>query len=425
MWDETSKVSVFTEMMSCIKNLFVWHYSPDLKPVGTSCPDPEYWEPVFSQGNAGKQALEHCRDSRFPVLVGNELHLLWIAAPHCCGETEKDTLTDIYVLGPVFFSVQAESLIRQAVTKAEIPVRFRRELVSRLRDLPVITQTSFLQFGTMLHCCLSGRRISISDIAVVPVDPGYNALRKDAVSKKGARKNGISSVETDTGESPHGGGAYEALLLNLIEEGNLNYKNILESASFSHGIVGEMASGNSLRQSKNEVITAVTLFSRAAIRGGLSRDLALTISDYYIQSVESAQSIPETFLIMQTMQEDYIRRVHRHRQTKEFSAPVRACLDLIESNVESPLTIRELAEKSGYSGYYISSLFRKETGSGIGDYIRQQKVERAKLLLADTRRPVSDIAASLSFSTPSRFTAVFHKLTGMTPREYREQLTLR
>ena len=230
-------------------------------------------------------------------------------------------------------------------------------------------------------------------------------------------------AETDAAESPHGGGAYEELLLKLIEEGNLNYRKILSSSSFSHGIVGKMASGNSLRQSRNEVITAATLFSRAAIRGGLSRDLALTISDYYIQSVESAQSITETSLIMQTMQEDYIRRVHRHRNHRNLSAPVRACMDLIDTNVESPLTIAEIAEKSGYSGYYISSLFRKETGIGIGDYIRQQKVERAKILLADSRRPVSDIAAALSFSTPSRFTAVFHKLTGMTPREFREQIT--
>lgn len=403
-----SEIDVFTGMMSCIKNFFVWHYDTELHLIDTSCPEPEYWDAVLCHDTVGEQVLRHCRKECMPVLVSSRLHLLWIAVPR----RNKTGLKDIYLLGPIFFSVQAETFIRQTVTRTDIPVRFRKELSARLRDLPVISQTSFLQFGTMLYFCLSGNRISSSDIAVIPAMSEQD-LNNSSFSGDVIYRNHSSE------EMLHGGGAYETLLLQLIEEGNLNFKKVLASASFSHGIVGEMAVGNSLRQAKNEVITAATLFSRAAIRGGLSRDLALTLSDYYIQSVESARSIPETFQIMQTMQEDYIRRVNRCRKGGSFSAPVRTCMDLIDRSIESPLTIAEIAEKTGYSGYYVSSMFRKETGSGISEYIQKKKVERAKLLLKTSDRSVGDIAAALSYSTPSRFSHVFHKVTGMTPREYR------
>ena len=46
-----------------------------------------------------------------------------------------------------------------------------------------------------------------------------------------------------------------------------------------------------LRQRKNIFVVSATLFSRAAIQGGMDINLALTMSDRYIQHCEHLQNI--------------------------------------------------------------------------------------------------------------------------------------
>jgi AraC family transcriptional regulator len=50
------------------------------------------------------------------------------------------------------------------------------------------------------------------------------------------------------------------------------------------------------------------------------------------------------------------------------------------------------------------------------------RVERAKGLLAETDRSITEIAMDLGFSTSAYFTAVFHRETGTTPSDFRRQL---
>jgi AraC-like DNA-binding protein len=54
--------------------------------------------------------------------------------------------------------------------------------------------------------------------------------------------------------------------------------------------------------------------------------------------------------------------------------------------------------------------------------VTQLRVERAKQLLADTARSVTEIAMDLGFSTSAYFTAVFHRETGTTPTDFRRHV---
>ena len=85
------------------------------------------------------------------------------------------------------------------------------------------------------------------------------------------------------------------------------------------------------------------------------------------------------------------------------------------------LSIEFLAGRLGYSKYYLSALFKKETGCSIGDYIKIARVERAKVLLASTNINVESIWETVGFSSRSVFGKAFHSVVGMTPREYRDQ----
>ena len=78
-----------------------------------------------------------------------------------------------------------------------------------------------------------------------------------------------------------------------------------------------------------------------------------------------------------------------------------------------------MADYIGYNKYYMSKVFLKEYKMTISDYIKQQKIEVAKDFLKSTNLSVANISVKLCFSSPSYFSSVFRKITGITPNEYR------
>ncbi|KAB8321278.1 helix-turn-helix transcriptional regulator [Tolypothrix campylonemoides VB511288] len=54
-------------------------------------------------------------------------------------------------------------------------------------------------------------------------------------------------------------------------------------------------------------------------------------------------------------------------------------------------------------------------------YVLQQRIERAKVLLRHRERAISDIALECGFANQSHFTKHFRQFTGMTPKAYRQR----
>ncbi|MGQ0618938.1 MAG: helix-turn-helix domain-containing protein [Panacagrimonas sp.] len=102
------------------------------------------------------------------------------------------------------------------------------------------------------------------------------------------------------------------------------------------------------------------------------------------------------------------------------SAPVERTRALIESSLAEGLSLEELAEEAGVSRSHFARRFRAETGVSPHRYQSQQRIEKAKTLLRETRMNLVDIAIDLGFCSQSHFTQVFRALAGITPRKYRE-----
>lgn len=92
----------------------------------------------------------------------------------------------------------------------------------------------------------------------------------------------------------------------------------------------------------------------------------------------------------------------------------------IERNLAEPFTIRQVADAAGLGPSSLRQHFLDELGESPSAYMTRQRVEKAKLLLRDSRRSITDIALTLGFSTSSYFTSVFRRQTGQTPSEYRQ-----
>lgn len=92
---------------------------------------------------------------------------------------------------------------------------------------------------------------------------------------------------------------------------------------------------------------------------------------------------------------------------------------IIEGNLNSPLSVKVLAERSGYSERWLYKLFQDVTGISVAQYIRRRKLTLAALLLRHTSLRITDISLMYEFSSPQAFSRAFRQQFKVSPVQYR------
>lgn len=87
-------------------------------------------------------------------------------------------------------------------------------------------------------------------------------------------------------------------------------------------------------------------------------------------------------------------------------------------NIERNLTVDDFCREFSLSRSRIKSLFREKVHTGVMQYFRRMKIERAKELIREENYNFSEIAEKLGFSSVHYFSHVFKKITDMSPSEY-------
>ena len=96
-------------------------------------------------------------------------------------------------------------------------------------------------------------------------------------------------------------------------------------------------------------------------------------------------------------------------------------LRIMTSNIEQPLSISDIAERSGTTQRSIDRLFKRHLGQSPAKYYRELRLARAASLLQQTGLPVAEIALSCGFSTASHLGQHFREFSGKTPGEFRNR----
>jgi AraC family transcriptional regulator len=94
----------------------------------------------------------------------------------------------------------------------------------------------------------------------------------------------------------------------------------------------------------------------------------------------------------------------------------------IEDNLESELSLAEIAKVAGVSVSHLKTLFRRSTGTPVHQYILRRRVERAKLLLQDGSLSIAQIAFATGFAHQSHLARHMRKILGVTPAAARRDL---
>lgn len=101
---------------------------------------------------------------------------------------------------------------------------------------------------------------------------------------------------------------------------------------------------------------------------------------------------------------------YKLRRVKEF----------ITENLEEDLSLAEISAVADLSQFHFARAFRKSTGLTPQQFLMQQRIERAKELLAKADLPIVEVSLRTGFKNQSHFTSLFRKVTSLTPKVWRE-----
>ena len=104
--------------------------------------------------------------------------------------------------------------------------------------------------------------------------------------------------------------------------------------------------------------------------------------------------------------------------TKNYDKLTTAIIDILTNNVYGRITVEEISKKTGFSRTHISSVFKKNCGLTITEYLTQLKISEAKYLIRKDIYTISQISDFLCYDNPHYFYRVFKKETNMTPKQY-------
>lgn len=92
----------------------------------------------------------------------------------------------------------------------------------------------------------------------------------------------------------------------------------------------------------------------------------------------------------------------------------------IAVHLSEDLSVNALAEKVYLNPVYLSRAYKQATGEKLSEYILVRRLERAKQLLQQPEKKISEIGYLIGLDSAAHFSRVFKKYTGLSPQEYRE-----
>ena len=327
--------------------------------------------------------------------------------------TDRHTI----VIGPSRRTPMTNHDLRKLAFTCNLDFAQVEEFSAAMRSLVQMPLGSLVQILCTMNYVLNGEKRSLEDVTIYDFE---QVELETLIQNERFDKHYEKQIEYEPREA-HNTLTLEQSLMQMIEKGDVGA--LCEWLSHAPSVRGGVIANDALRQLKNTFIVTATLASRAAIKGGMEAEDALSLSDDYIRKCELMGGVDSIVNLQYHMVLDYTRRVERVRLGKNPSKLLMQVTNYVQHNLSRPVDVDDLAKTLFISRTHLASRFKQETGMTLTDFILGEKVEEAKRLLRYSDKSLTLIANYLGFSSQSHFTRIFKKYSGQTPREYRENNT--
>lgn len=321
--------------------------------------------------------------------------------------------SSVLVLGPYLTVSLTHQQILESAERYQLPPHMLRQLESYYGSLPYINDEAFLfaivntfaeslwgsaDAYTMVNLSLdTGHRLSFSSTDEPPT-PEQTLLNMQAMERRYAFENEMLLAVSQ--------GLSHKVQLMLSHLGELSM---------------EQRTPDPLRNLKNYCIVMNTLLRKATEKGGVHPLYLDSISSGFARQIELTSTIPAIHDLMAEMMQSYCRLVKKHAMDR-YSAPVRKTLACIDTDLTGDLTLHTLASMQNLSPGYLSTLFRRETGQTLTNYVNSKRMEHATDLLRTTALQVQTVAQYCGMADVNYFSKVFKRYVGLSPKEFRQSL---
>jgi hypothetical protein len=200
------------------------------------------------------------------------------------------------IIGPTAPIKHSEADILKFASARKVPEQKCAAYCERLRQIPVFSFRQFLIITSLVNYLFTDQLISPEEILLSRPSFSKNVEKSLTRAMFIARENQVM----------HTPASFEHYVLQAVSDGNIpKLKQAFRSPV--SGSIGRM-SNNPIQQEKFTFICFITLVTRAAIAGGLSQELAFSLSDIYCQTVDKLTNISEITKLSMEMSQTKLRR---------------------------------------------------------------------------------------------------------------------
>jgi YesN/AraC family two-component response regulator len=208
----------------------------------------------------------------------------------------------------------------------------------------------------------------------------------------------------------------EKLLIHSIV-----HNDLANSRKYLNEILGHIffSSATNLDIIKVRAMELSIMISRAAMDGGADKSKISEINVQFLSEFFNHQTIEEVCWSLTDILKTFTRETFEFSKVKHVDIISKA-IAYVKTNYMRKLTLNEVAEYVFLSPSYFSKIFKQEMDCYFKDYVNYIRVEKSKLLLLTEKISLVEIADNAGFYDQSYFNKVFKKMTGVTPKKFRE-----
>lgn len=312
------------------------------------------------------------------------------------------------VFGPVGNIPFSDKDLRNMYKDYVVPLKMHNDMQKFVGTIPQLSLGAFLTKLAFINYCLHHEMISNHDyfpFVTSELSSATSTAEKIFVAKENRFQNRSYELEN--------------LTMNLIRNGDPEgFKKLkINDANYHPGITGSTA----LKQIKNSIIISTTLYTRAAIDGGLDYDTAYQLSDEFIKYAETVHDTGSLYELLPKIGYTFAQKVREVKTPTTSDDLLQKAIRFITQNINQPITVDDVARHVNLSKSYFSAYFKNTLGFSVGAFIRRCKLEEGRHLLLYTNKSLAVISSYLCFSSQSHFQTAFKKQFGMTPMQYRKK----
>ncbi|MBO4216389.1 MAG: AraC family transcriptional regulator [Clostridia bacterium] len=208
----------------------------------------------------------------------------------------------------------------------------------------------------------------------------------------------------------------EKLLTQAIAEGNEQ-----EARKYLNELLGHIffASADDLDAIKIRAMELTVVISRAALEGGADPNNIYNLNLQFVAEFFRLASIEDVCFALVGILNKFTEETFGVSDAKHASLLSHATA-FIKSNYMHKITLADVAGYVYISPSYLSKLFREELNVTFSSYLNTVRTEKSKILLMSDKLSIIEVAELVGFVDQSYFNKVFKRLTGMTPKRFRE-----